>query len=193
MKKEKKVANHLLFSFDLDGEDNLKINLVNKESENIKSPDKLSSVNPFDSNRLNIFEDIMLKTAKSNFNVRKNFNNKEDFINSLNEEDKYEVISDMIDKIKEIDNQLQSVKSELMKTKSIEEAKKIGLITPLDLTESKLHFAFLFASPLVINSRSSISLPQLDFNSELRNIENNLKELEYEVIFKSEVATKGNY
>ena len=137
-------------------------------------------------------DDIIIKTAKSHCYIKDNsLLSREDLFKSMDEEHKQKIITSMIEVLEELDNQLQYVQSELERTKSIEEAKKKGLINPLDLTESKLHFAFMFASPLIIDSKSNANLPQLDFNSELRNIESDLKELEYEVIFRSSVATKG--
>ena len=172
-------------------EDEYNVNFHDDNKDIILIPAEFPPTNNFDKYNSNIIENIMMKSTKSNFSFKKGYN-KDDLINSLNDDDKHNVITNMIDKIEELDNQFRSVKFELDKTKSIEKAKKKWLITPLDLTESKLHFAFLFASPLVISSKSDTNFPQLDFNSELRNIENTLGDLEYEVIFKSVVATKGN-
>lgn len=56
------------------------------------------------------------------------------------------------------------------------------------------HLTFLFSSPLVRNIESIVGLiPQLDYESEVKNIEKHLKKITHEVRYKVEVATRDNF
>lgn len=62
------------------------------------------------------------------------------------------------------------------------------------LEEPRYHLAFLFASPLIRKMNSSIStLSQLDYQTEIKNIENHLKDVKYEIRYKVDVATPSNF
>ena len=104
-------------------EDEYNVNFNDDNKDIILIPAEFPPTNNFDKYNSNIIENIMMKSTKSNFSFKKGYN-KEDLINSLNDDDKHNVITNMIDKIEELDNQFRSVKCEFDKTKSIEEVKK---------------------------------------------------------------------
>lgn len=77
------------------------------------------------------------------------------------------------------------------RTKSLEHIKKSSL-NPLDMSENKLHFAFLFSSPLVRDINGSLAdVMKLDWNTEIEDILDALKKINCKVNYKINVATRG--
>lgn len=59
---------------------------------------------------------------------------------------------------------------------------------------SSYHFAFMFSSPLVRKLNTNISsLVQLDYQTEIKNIEKQLKKVKHEIRYKVNVATIENF
>ena len=60
------------------------------------------------------------------------------------------------------------------------------------MTENKVHFAFLFSSPLIRETNGKIqTIMQLNWLSEIDDILGVLNHLDYELRYKSWVATRG--
>ncbi|CAI2370088.1 unnamed protein product [Moneuplotes crassus] len=78
------------------------------------------------------------------------------------------------------------------KNKSIEELAKSGY-NPLDMGSNKLHFAFLFASPLVreVNGINR-EIMLLDWACEIEDILDSLRHLNYNLNYKVSVGTREN-
>ncbi|CAI2381433.1 unnamed protein product [Moneuplotes crassus] len=97
-------------------------------------------------------------------------------------------VSDVISKLQEA---LKSSQIELRKSqKSIESIENSGL-EPLDMARNKLHFGFLFASPLARNYNGKIvKSDQLDFKTEIEDILYSLKDLSYNLNYKVSLGTR---
>ena len=97
------------------------------------------------------------------------------------------------DLIARFQKQLKNSQIELeKKSKSLEKLSSSGY-SHLDMGKSNLHFAFLFASPLVreINGKYR-DIMQLDWNSEIEDVLGCLKQLNYNLNYQINVATRGN-
>lgn len=96
------------------------------------------------------------------------------------------------DLISQLQQELKNSQIELeKKNKSLEQLGKSGY-NPLDMGNSKLHFAFLFASPLVRDVNGKLrDIMQLDWNSEIEDILDSLKQLNYNLNYQINVATRG--
>ena len=65
-------------------------------------------------------------------------------------------------------------------------------LNALDMSKNKLHFAFLFSSPLVRGINGGIrEMAQLDWNSEIEDIIDSLSQLNYNLNYKISVGTRG--
>ncbi|CAI2382289.1 unnamed protein product [Moneuplotes crassus] len=75
----------------------------------------------------------------------------------------------------------------------IEKMKSEGKIIPLDMTNSRLHLAFMYSSPLIreINGKTE-NIMQLDYLTEIQDIVKVCSKMEYEMKYKEEVATVSN-
>lgn len=81
-----------------------------------------------------------------------------------------------------------------MQLKSINRLQnEVGDSLALGVLEPNYHLAFMFSSPLVRRINSSLEMiMQLDYQNEIRNIENKLKKAKHEIKYKVEVATRDN-
>lgn len=86
----------------------------------------------------------------------------------------------------ELVGQLQATQEQLAeKDKSLALISKTSKLNPLDMTDTSLQFAFLFSSPLVRNANGVMnSVMQLDCMSEIEDILESLKKLEYNMKYK---------
>ncbi|CAI2377964.1 unnamed protein product [Moneuplotes crassus] len=76
--------------------------------------------------------------------------------------------------------------------KSLEQLEKSGY-NPLNLEKNRLHFAFLFSSPLVMDINNiSREIMQLDWASEIEDILDSLRHLNYNLNYKISVGTREN-
>lgn len=89
--------------------------------------------------------------------------------------------------------QLRNSQNELEKrNKSLEIIQKSSL-NPLDMSKNKLHFAFVFSSPLVRELNGGIrEIMQLDWINEIEDILDSLRQLNYNLNYKISVGTRGN-
>ncbi|CAI2368691.1 unnamed protein product [Moneuplotes crassus] len=79
------------------------------------------------------------------------------------------------------DNQIHTMQSQ------------VGVV-PLDMTQSRLHLAFLFSSPLIRNINGKFeNIMQLDYLTEIQDIVRVCNKMQYEMKYKSEVATVNNF
>ena len=104
------------------------------------------------------------------------------------------IIEQLVQENRSLSSRLAVVTNELNeKSESIEKIKRLKNISPFDMIDDKVHFAFLFASPLtrVVNGIAKTS-PQLDWIYEIEDIMRVLKHLNYELRYKVCVATWGN-
>ena len=90
------------------------------------------------------------------------------------------------------DEELKKAQLQLVeKDKDIEVIKKKSL-NPLDMSENKLHFVFLFSSPLVKNKDQKITkVPLINWRLEIEDILDSLKKVNYKLNYKVNVATQG--
>ena len=64
----------------------------------------------------------------------------------------------------------------------------------VDMSQAKVHMSFLFASPLLRKiSEGYENVMLLDYISEIRDIESNLKNVNYEIKYNKNVATQRNF
>ncbi|CAI2377825.1 unnamed protein product [Moneuplotes crassus] len=75
----------------------------------------------------------------------------------------------------------------------IQRLKSDGNVVPIDMTNSRLHLAFMFASPLIrrFNGKTE-NIMQLDCQTEIKDIVNACNQMKYELKYKSVVATPSN-
>ena len=63
-----------------------------------------------------------------------------------------------------------------------------------EIDEPHYHLAFMFASPLIRKLNTSIeTLFQLDYQTEIKNIEKHLRGVNHEIRYKIDVATPSNF
>jgi hypothetical protein len=75
----------------------------------------------------------------------------------------------------------------------IQKLKSQSSILPLQVSNRKLHLAFLFSSPLVRKSNSKIeNIMQLDYLSEISDIVKVCSQIPFEMKYKTDVATVSN-
>jgi len=76
----------------------------------------------------------------------------------------------------------------------IERMKSDVNILPLDMSNARVHLAFMFSSPLIrrFNNKTE-NIMQLDYLSEISDIAKVCKQMKYEMKYKTEVATVSNF
>mmetsp|Transcript_42435 Transcript_42435/g.49509 ORF Transcript_42435/g.49509 Transcript_42435/m.49509 type:complete len:142 (+) Transcript_42435:988-1413(+) len=91
------------------------------------------------------------------------------------------------------EHQVKHLTEKLITNAKIEYEEKGSELTPLDLTESGLHFGFLFASPLVRITAEKLPLNDTNYAHQISKGIEILKSLKYELKVETAVATKKNF
>ena len=121
--------------------------------------------------------------------------NTSSILSSITDKKLSEIIYQLMKHNESLSSQLEVVKHELdERSADIEKMKKFKNINALDMSENNIHFAFLYASPLVREIKGKLqSIMQLNWLSEIDDILHVLKNLDYQLKYKSWVATRGNF
>ena len=115
-------------------------------------------------------------------------------LQSLNQNQKDQILMQLLKERGSYKEKLRLAESEIMdKEYHIECMIKGGNVLPLDMTQSRLHLAFLFSSPLIRRTNSSIeNIMQLDYLTEIDDILKVCSRRKYEMKYKIDVATVSN-
>ena len=90
------------------------------------------------------------------------------------------------------DAELNHLRSKISLIKNDSDSKVNHLLNKFD--EPQYHLAFLFASPLIRQQNVKVeTLLQLDYQTEIKNIEKHLKGVKNEIRYKVDVATPSNF
>ena len=138
---------------------------------------------------------IALKKTKSqNLNFSElGFSNSRS-LQTLNHHQKDQILLQLLKERGSFQEKLRLAESEIMdKEYHIECMMKGGNVLPLDMTQARLHLAFLFSSPLIRRTNSSIeNIMQLDYLTEIDDILKVCSRRKYEMKYKIDVATVSN-
>jgi len=61
----------------------------------------------------------------------------------------------------------------------------------VNMGNKRLHFAFLFASPLVRKTTWLLNVSKIDYRSEIKNLKSSLKNSKNQIYYSIEVATNN--
>lgn len=157
--------------------------------QNLKSEDLMIQVNPDYPLSLSFkkTKSQHIMNSELNFGPSKN-------IEILNNQQKDQILLHLLKERGCYKEKLRMAESEINMTKDhIERMKRGESDLPTDMSKSSLHLAFLFSSPLIRRTKSSIeNIMQLDYSSEISDILKVCSRRKYELKYKIDVATVSN-
>jgi len=110
----------------------------------------------------------------------------------VNDRSSNDFIQKLLSENKNLIDELQLFKDMIAQRDSIV-AQRGNSLNPMDMSDNKVQFTFLFASPLVRENNGAInSIMQLDCLTEIEDIVDSLQSLDYNMKYKIWVANKGN-
>lgn len=150
--------------------------------------------NKFEVQQLDPLSMSLKKTKSQNVNVSEfTFSNSRS-IQSLNNYQKDQILLHLLKERGSFKEKLRLAESEILNREyHIERMKKDGNVLPLDMSNARLHLAFLFSSPLIRRTGMSIeNIMQLDYLTEINDILKVCSKRKYEMKYKADVATVSN-
>lgn len=160
-----------------------------KGSVGVKLDSFISSDDKFDFNNV---EEVGLAKTKSQFVKLKSLDSLPSaLISKMGDKHLSDMLKQLVKEHKEVLGRLQEQVA--INNKNLEIIKRSSNLNLLDMSDSKIQFAFLFASPLVRETNGLFkSVMQLNCQSEIEDILGSLRSLNYNLRYRVAVATRDN-
>lgn len=149
----------------------------------------------YDPNNIESYITQKLIKSKSGISQSSEFITKaEKSLNRLNTDEIKGMLLDLLHERHSYKEKLRIAKGAIInRDQKISRMRSQTNVLPINMNETKLHLAFLFSSPLVRKSNSKIeNVMQLDYLSEINDIVKACERMNYEMKYKSDVATVSN-
>ena len=117
--------------------------------------------------------ELKMKKTKSNFVQKTNVKlESQNSLDHLGHKESSEMLLQLLKERESFKEKLRLAKRAIVvRDEQLERMKSQGNILPLDMTNARLHLAFLFSSPLIRNINGKIeNIMQLDYLSEVEDI-----------------------
>ena len=99
------------------------------------------------------------------------------------------IVSKLLNYAKNLESELEATKTKLNDQSNNDPSSRKN-----SMFQNRLHFAFLFSSPLIRKMNGKLqSIMQLNYEEELREIYKIMDDVDYTLKFRSEVATRENF